>query len=179
MIGFFMRFLFLLFIVIFQVSFLNTVFSDSFLNALLATAIAWTLTRGFVVSWPWIVSLGLVFDMISMEVVGISALVLVIFSYGISFVSRRFLVEHKGSGMAIAGVFMAVASVAYFPSLWLVRNLTIGTPWSRDAFLAYFSTIDPVFGAISNAALLVIVYGIVVKMNRALDFYDDRVVVKR
>lgn len=179
MVSFCIQFLFLLFLVIFQVSFLNVVFSDVSLNAVLATAIAWTLTRGFFSAWPWVICLGVMFDMVSMDIIGLSSLVLILFSYGITFVSRRFLMEHKGSGMALSAVFMGIASVSYFPLISVVRHMSLGTFWSHGSLATYWLVHDPIFGAVSNALLFIMVYGVVVKINRTLDFYDDRVVVKR
>jgi hypothetical protein len=179
MISFLIQFIFLFLVVIFQVSFLNAFFSYAFLNVLLATVIALVLTRGFFSTWPWVVCLGCLFDIITLNVVGVTPLVLILFSYGISFLSRRFLVEHKASGTGLAILYMAVSSVAYFPLVWIVRHLTLSVPLSIKGISEYFLTTPLLFGMILNTILFLMMYVVMLKINRAIDFYEDRVVVKR
>jgi cell shape-determining protein MreD len=179
MVNFFIRSIFLFVVVVFQMSFLNVVSANTFANAILATAIALTLTRGFSVAWPWIVGLGCLFDILSLDIVGITALILIVFSYGISFLSRRFLVEHKESGMLLAVLFMMVSSVVYFPILWILRHFIFGIAFSFNSLHVYVSTLNIVYGMMLNASLFVVMYILTSKMHHILDFYEERVIVKR
>jgi cell shape-determining protein MreD len=179
MVSFFIQSLFLFLVVIFQISFLNIVFSHIFLNALLAVAIALTLTRGFFVAWPWVICLGIIFDIFSANVVGVTPIVLIVFSYGISFLSRRFLLENKTSGILIAMLFMAIACLFYFPLVWVVRHIAFGVPLSTEHFSLYVASTNILGVVISNALLFVLLYALTQRINQALDFYGDRVIVKR
>lgn len=177
--NFFVQFLFLFTVVIFQISFLNVIFPSFLLNTMLATAISLVLTRGFFAAWPWIVFMGCLFDILSMDIVGVTPSVLILFSYGVSFVSRRFLVEHRDSSMVLAVLFMVVTTLFYIPLVWIVQSLVLDAPLSVDVLTRYFSAVDFFFMIIANAVLFVAVYAITTKIHALLHFYEDRVIVKR
>lgn len=179
MLSFFIQSIFLFLVVIFQISFLNVVFSGVFVTALLATAVALILARGFFASWLWIVFLGIIFDILSMNVIGMTSIILILCAYGISFLSRRFLVEHRASGTGLAVLFVALSSLMYLPLLWMLRYFILGAPLSGDNLRLYFSTTHLVLGMVANAILFLALYTITLRITHALDFYDDRVIVKR
>ncbi len=179
MVSFCIQAIFFLLIVLFQVSFLNVVFSDTFVNALLAITIALILSRGFFHSWPWIIYIGLLFDILASGSIGISPIILILFAYGISFLSRRFLVEHKTSGTVLAVFFMIITSILYFPSMALLKHVILNTPLSWNTLMMYASNIHPVSGSFLNALLFILLYGVILRIDEALNFYGDRVVVQR
>ncbi|MDD5083306.1 MAG: hypothetical protein PHT88_00010 [Candidatus Moranbacteria bacterium] len=179
MVSFLIQSAFLFLVVLFQISFLNVVFSQASANALLATTIALILSRGFFATWPWIIFLGFLSDVLSMDVVGVTPMVLIAFAYGISFLSRRFLVEHRASGTGLAVLFMIVANIVYIPSIWIVRRMALGEPLSSDGLWTYVSTEGMFAGMLVNSILFLLLYGITLRISHALNFYEDRVVVKR
>lgn len=179
MVVFGIQFAFVLAVAVFQMSFLNVAFSDISVNALLAVSIVWTMTRGFLDAWPWVVCLGCTADALSMDVVGVTACILLLFSYGSSFVSRRLLVEHRESGMVLATVCMSAFSFLFLPALFALRHFVFGSPMPPDVFAVSFGRTLSVSAVLSNIVILTVMYGVVSRMNRAFDFYGDRVVVKR
>ena len=106
-------------------------------------------------------------------------IVLLLFAYGVSFFSRRFLVEYRMSSLIIATFFVAGASFLYIPTLWIVQHLTLQTPLSIKDAIAYFARMHFVVGFFVNAGVFMFAYGMIVKMNSTLDFYGNRVIVKR
>lgn len=179
MLSFFIQFVVVCLVAISQMSFFNVVFSQESANVILAVTVALIITRGFFASWFFIVCLGIVFDILSMNVVGVTSVVLLLFAYGVSFFSRRFLVEHKMSSLIIATFFVAGASFLYVPTLWVVQHLTLHTPLSLDDVWAYFARMHFITGLLVNASVFIVAYGMIVRMNSLLDFYGNRVVVKR
>lgn len=179
MLSFFIQFVFICCVVVSQISFFNVVFSQEPANMILAVTVALIVTRGFFTSWFLITCLGLTFDLLSMNVVGVTPIVLLLFAYGVSFFSRRFLVEHKVSSLVIATFFVAGASFLYIPTLWIVQYALLHTPLSLNDIAAYFSRMHFIAGLLVNACVFIIAYGMIVKMNSMLDFYGNQVVVKR
>ena len=170
---------YILFVVILQISLLNAGFVNVSVNAILAAVVSLTVIRGFVTALPLVVMLGLVFDMITFDTIGISALVLLLCAYGISFVSRRFFMEHQTSGIGLALFFTMVVSVAYFPLEAVMRYALLGVHFSQQSMMIYFSAIPLLYSATLNAIIFIFMYFCTLKMHRALDFYLDRVVVRR
>lgn len=179
MVSFFIRFLFVVCVIALQISFLNVSFIGSVPNVVLMVAIVWTLIRNFLTAWPWIVGLGLVYDTISMGAIGTTSLALILFSYGVSFLSRRFLVEHRGFGMMVGMVYAAIASIIYHPIEVFVRYLPLGASEALRGLVETLSFVSAWTGAISNALIFILSYFVVLRMERALSFYDDQVIVKR
>lgn len=179
MLSVFIQATFLFLVVIFQISFLNVIFAGFFVSALLSTAVALILTRGFFAAWPWILFLGCVYDMLSLDIIGTTAIVLIVLAYGISFLSRRFLVEHRASGTILAVLFVALFSVIYLPLIWMVRHFITGSTLPSESMRLYFLHLPLVSGMLLNAGVFLVLYIFASKINHMLDFYEDRVIVKR
>ncbi len=104
--AFFLRTLLLLFLVLLQLSFFDILFP--WFRAplfLLGMVVIFSLVRGFPGALMMTLPLTLLFDAVSRGMVSWFSLYAVIISYGISFLSRRLLIEHRGLGLGLyAGV---------------------------------------------------------------------------
>lgn len=99
---FFLRTLFLLLLVLLQISFFDILFP--WFRAplfLLGVIVIFTLVRGFPNALFMTVPLTLLFDAVSLGIVTWFSLYAIIFSYGTSFLSRRLLIEHRGMGLGL------------------------------------------------------------------------------
>ncbi len=167
-------------IVVLQFSAVDVMFPYMTPSLLLAVVLSWTLTKGFIRMWPWVVMLGITADLLSLGAVGGTALALVCVSYAISFLSVRFLAEHQGFGALVMigfvffgtvvyqGVLMFLAYMAANISLWQALQASIG---------GALRVVWPM--AIFNAILFFLVGPLVRRLEAFLDFYDHRVVVER
>ncbi len=126
---FWLQTLLLLLLAAFQFSFINMAFGSAWLapNILISVSIIWMLREDFRSVIGRIIALGLLYDLISGTSVGMTAILLLWFAYVTSFLSKRFLVEHSGSGFVLAGVLASLFSVA---SIIMERLLS---PVSRTA----------------------------------------------
>jgi len=80
-------------------------------DIVLMAIMAATLVLRFQIVLPWVVVTGIIFDLFSYQAVGISVILFVLFSYGTSFFSRRFLVGGRG--------------ISFFTTIFLVLGATL------------------------------------------------------
>lgn len=179
MVGTLVQLVVFLVIVIAQVSFFSIAFSSPFANVLVATALILTLARGFLNAWKWIVVMGCFYDLLTHEIVGVSALTLLFFSYGMSLVSRRFLMEHQAIGMVIAVVLMFVSSALFVPLVWSIRAILQHAPVSVAMVTSYAQGLSIASGTILSVLMCMLMYWVIARLDNALDFYGDKVTVKR
>lgn len=159
---FFFRLIFILFATVFQYSFLNTALYEMIPHAILFIAIAWTLVSGFLVALPWIIVLGLIFDIVSLNpAIGITSFLVLPFSYTASFVSKRFLLEHQGFGVVMMLFFSMLSSVAYAILSFIVQNNSMDIVQIFDIFSHSFSYRL----AFYETVLFLVVYFIVLKIE--------------
>lgn len=122
---FFFLFISFLFLAVFQFSFMNTLFVSSWFrpNFLVIVTLLSMLRRDFKATAWWAICLGLMYDIISGGILGMTALFLLWCAYIMSFLSRRFLVEHTGGGIVVAGALAGIFScLAVFSDFfWIVR----------------------------------------------------------
>ena len=110
---FWLQTLSLLLLATFQFSFVNMAFSPAWVapNILVAISIIWILRKDFRSVIGRIIILGLLFDLVSGGSLGVTSVLLLWFTYITSFLSKRFLVEHSGSGFILAGLLVGVFSI--------------------------------------------------------------------
>jgi rod shape-determining protein MreD len=167
-------------IALFQISLLNLAFPYFAPSLALMAVVSWTLIRGFEAAWPWAVGLGLLIDALTLGIPGVTALSFLIVSYAASFLSRRFLVEHRGFGAAGIVLIVVAATFAYHALAvvsvqWQAGTLSFGAIREGVAyFLRGFG-----WAALSNAILFFLLHACLSRIEHALDFYDTRVTVKR
>ncbi len=103
--SFLFRSIFLLILVLLQLSFFDVLFP--WFRAplfLLGAVVVFTLVRGFPNALFMTVPLTLLFESASLGAVTWFSLYAVFFSYGTSFLSRRLLIEHQGFGLGLYGL---------------------------------------------------------------------------
>lgn len=166
--------------IVLQFSALDVVFPHTTPNLLLALVLSWTLTKGFVWAWPWVVALGIGADILSLSTVGGTALALVCVSYAVSFLSVRFLTEHQGFGAVVVIGFVFLGTALYQGVLMFLVYISADmSSWQavRGAMLGAWGSMWPV--AIGNSILFFLIASAVRKLEAFLDFYDHKVVVGR
>ena len=142
----FFSFIGFLFLVVFQFSFVNTLFVSSWFrpNFLVIVTLLSMLRRDFKTTGWWVVCLGLMYDLISGGIFGMTALFLLWCAYITSFLSRRFLVEHTGGGIVTAGALAGIFSClgVFFDVFWIVHffgsNNSFVLWLSGQSFMAIF-----------------------------------------
>lgn len=117
------RILFLFLLVFLQLSFFDILFP--WFRAplfLLGAVVVFTLVRGFPQVLFMTVPLTLLFDTAALGSVSWFSLYAVLFSYGISFLSRRLLVEHRGLGLLLYGLVSYGGLLLYQGGFFLVAR---------------------------------------------------------
>jgi len=128
----------LILLVVFQCSFINMAVDMAWLapNILIVVTVIWVLRQDFRSVLGRIIILGLLFDAVAGGSFGATSLLLVWCAYATSFLSKRFLVEHSGSGLFLAGILVGLYSaVALVIEGLLIHPLTIHPAFSVTSWL--------------------------------------------
>src|SRR3990167_8048401 len=139
---FFLRLLFILSLVSFEFSFFDVLFPKIAVPVILIVSIvAWTLLVGFPSVLYMVIPLSAFFDIASSGNLGLLTLYAVPLSYTTSFLSRRLLAEHLGTGMILYALFASLGSFGYvvFNLLFCQEN---SFSFLSDAFTEVFSAVD-------------------------------------
>lgn len=72
---------------------------------------------GFQSIWIWIIISGIILDLFSFRAVGVNVISFIIFSYAVSFFSRRLILGEKIGGVLTSGFF--VVFMTFFHNLWI------------------------------------------------------------
>lgn len=111
---FILRFLFICLLVFFEFSFFDILFPQISVPLLLiASIVAWALIVDFPRVLYMLVPLAMFFDIIATGTLGTLSLYVVPLAYATSFLSRRLLIEHRGTGMVLYSLFSAAGSFGY------------------------------------------------------------------
>ncbi len=157
---FYFRVIIIALLVFLQLSFFNIIFPWFQMPLLLLCAVvAWTLAVGFPRSLWMTVPLMLFFDSVAYGTVSTFSLYAVLLAYGTSFLSRRLLIEHRGLGLGLYGLFAAFGVALYqCLSLFFLR----GNAYVPGALLAYVFSSSAVeiieFSFFLSFPLFIVVY---------------------
>jgi hypothetical protein len=111
---YFLRLVCVLFFVFFELSFFDVLFPWTVAPlGILCAAIAWGLVAEFPRALILTLPVALLFDIASAGMPGILTLYSVPLVYGVSFISKRFLLEQRGTGGLLHAVFAAGAVFGY------------------------------------------------------------------
>ncbi|MEI8104047.1 MAG: rod shape-determining protein MreD [Candidatus Moraniibacteriota bacterium] len=144
---FFFSFLSFLCLAVFQFSFMNTLFVSSWFrpNFLVIVTLFSMLRHDFKTTAWWAIALGLMYDLISGGILGMTALFLLWCAYITSFLSQRFLVEHTGGGIVVAGGLAGIFSclAVFFDAFWIAHFFG-----SNNSFVLWLSgqSLAPIVG---------------------------------
>jgi rod shape-determining protein MreD len=107
--------------VILQISVFPVFFSkDNVPDLALIALVSATAVFGFQQTLIWAIISGLVLDIFSFSRIGANIFAFVIFSYAISFFSRRLILGEKSGGILTGAVFISL--MTFFYKLWSVLN---------------------------------------------------------
>ena len=109
---FFIYFLIIFFAIVLQVSSVPLFFkSDWPVDIVLMLVLAWTLIDGFDAFLKWAVFAGLLYDLATFSAVGLHVIIFALLAYSVSFFSKRFSVEIKGTGILLMMFFVSAATI--------------------------------------------------------------------
>jgi len=111
--SFLIRSAIIILVILFQISFLNLVFSNSrySLSIIPLVVIAWVIASGFEKVWGWILILGILAGIINMENFWSGILFIMLLAYSVSFLSKRFLIERRLYGFITIVLFIAITTL--------------------------------------------------------------------
>jgi hypothetical protein len=139
---FFLRLFFILAIVFIEFSFFGVISPQAFTPfVLIASVVAWVLVSGFPAALFMTVPLAAFFDIVSSGMPGSLTLYSVPLAYATSFLSRRILVEHRGTGMVLYALYSGFGAIGYafFDFIFFHNGSFVGMKSSLFNFLAIFS----------------------------------------
>ncbi|MBP9727940.1 MAG: hypothetical protein KBD27_01035 [Candidatus Moranbacteria bacterium] len=171
--AFLFRTIFLLLLVLLQLSFFDILFP--WFRAplfLLGAVVVLTLVRGFPRSLWMTVPLILIFESASIGAVTWLSIYAVFFSYGTSFLSRRLLIEHQGLGLGLYALVSYGGALLYqsFFSLFLFEK---GASESLR-FMATPSLESLLFSLILSLPVFAITYIVVRRFEKYLELTEQR-----
>ncbi|GEM_PF-1694904 len=106
------RFLLLLIVIFFQLSFLDILFPQLAVPiGIVVCTVVWTLVQGFPRALWMTVPLSVLYEIVVSGSVGIFSVFSIVLAYGVSFLSRRLLIEERGNGIFLYAVVAAGAAL--------------------------------------------------------------------
>jgi hypothetical protein len=138
---FFLRLIFILTLVFFEYSFFDVLFPwISAPLVIISAVMAWALLINFPHVLFMTIPLTVFFDIVSSGMPGKLTLYAVLLVYGMSFLSRRLLVERRGLGIALYMLFTALGVMGYpiFEFIFSQRNPLF---WTIDILIVFFSSL--------------------------------------
>lgn len=139
-------------------------------DIMLMLVVAWTMVVGFENIWMWIVGGALIFDLASFNPAGTSMILFIAVSYFISFVSRRFLVEHRGWGIAITFSFIILATSASLIIGGYPDGYGAETVWELVAYLQKVIIVNTLF--------FLVLFWVLKRVEEYLSYYDKKIALK-
>jgi rod shape-determining protein MreD len=132
-------FLIIILAVIFQSSIFPLCFSlRNIPDLVLVLLISGVAVLGFRSIWIWIIISGIILDLFSFRTVGINVVSFIIFSYAVSFFSRRLILGEKIGGILVSGIF--VVFMTFFNNFWIQSanlNFELSKIWKTPAFFGW------------------------------------------
>lgn len=128
--------------------------------------IFWTAQDGFEKTWPKAVFAGIITDLFHFFPIGVSVMAFSAVSYGVSFLSKRFLISRKNLGFFVMLVFVVAGS--------LLNSLILGI-FLKTYRIFNFEDINFLMQkTLFNVLLFVIIYWPLESLEKFLSFYDKK-----
>jgi rod shape-determining protein MreD len=165
--------------VLIQISFFPALFSAAHApNLILLLVISWAIIVGFNDILIWIIITGIISDLVFFKSVGTSVIFFVIVAYGISFLSRRFLVENRNWGFLMMSFFVFAATIFYglfnvFINSQFIESLN-GSFWTE----LFIFRKEIAMQVVLNLLFFPLCYFPLVKLERRLSFHDKKMSLK-
>ena len=147
-----------------QISFFNVLFSGEITVELLPLIVlAWIILVGFENIWPWVVTLGVIADLVFFEKVGINSIFFIAVAYAISFFSRRFMVERRSESIFVL-IFLIILSLIFLN----IGRIIVSDNFSLINFHSMFKEFYPSWKMffINNILNLLFFYGVYLFLGR-------------
>jgi rod shape-determining protein MreD len=159
-----------------QASFLNLVFSKNLtIDLLPLIVLAWVTIVGFEKIWPWVVTLGILADLIAFEKVGINAIFFIGIAYIISFFSRRFLIEKKTAGFVVIVAFIVIVFLFLdVGRILVVENFSLSNSYIiiKENLFSWKRIINQ---NIVNILCFYVIYFPLSKMEKNIENYENKI----
>ena len=129
----FLIFLLIILAIIFQTSIFPLFFSrDNIPDFVLALTVSSVAVFGFQSMWIWVIISGFLLDIFSFSKLGTNIFSFIVFSYMVSFFSRRLILGEKSGGIIVGIIFISV--ITFLNNLW-VKFAEVGFRPGFDNFL--------------------------------------------
>ena len=140
--------------VVFQASVLPLGFSSMNIpDLILIMLVSGVAIFGIQSMWTWIIVSGIILDLFSFRIIGTNVVSFMIFSYAVSFFSRRLILGEKTGGVLISGTF--IMFMTFFQNIWVQLvsfNFELEKIWGIIASWGW----DIIFKAVLNLILFFI-----------------------
>lgn len=158
--------------IIFTATILQTSSAVFFLNhnwpadIILMLVLAWTLIDGFEEFLPWAIVAGLFYDLAYFSPIGTHILILAVLSYCLSFFSKRFSLEIRGTGLLLVMAFVVGTTLGS-------RIITVALEFGVDALKTDLENFRILIGVFLSSALLnlVIFFGLYFMIRKIEKFF--------
>lgn len=162
----FFIFLIILLAVIFQTSILPLCFSARNIpDVVLILTISAVAVFGFQAVWVWAIISGFILDIFSFSKIGINIFSFAIFSYCVSFFSRRTILGEKNGGILIGAVFILIAT--FLHNAWIqISDMNFNLQEAWGAKLVFWDSVG--WKIILNLASFFIFILILKKIKRKI-----------
>lgn len=171
---FFSRIAFLLLLVFLQISFFNILFP--WFRAplfLLGAVVAFALVRSFPAALFMTVPLTLFFDAISIGTVSWFSLYAAFFAYVTSFLLRRLLLEHHGTGLVLYAL-VAFGGALFYQGLFSLVVYRLAAPETAALLRSAPSTESLMFSLLVFLPVFLLTYAIVRRFERYLELLNQK-----
>lgn len=164
-------------VILFQINFLNLIFSDSYaLNVIPLMVIAWVIIIKFEKIWVWILLLGAMTDIAEMEKFGKNILFFIILAYLVNFLSKRFLIERRLYGIMLLIFFIVIMSL--FTDFNDILNFgDFNLSMATDSIITnLFAWNNLLIKIVIGTSFFYLAYNILGKIESYLSKYDDKLI---
>lgn len=110
-----------------QLSVVPLFFERKFLpDLVLMLVLAWTIRDGFAGFLPWAILVGIFYDLLTYEMMGVHVVILTVCAYLVSFFSRRFALHIRGLGLGLL-LLLVLLSMLFARFFMLTLQILQGT----------------------------------------------------
>ena len=141
-------------------------------DIVLILVIIWSSRKSFESFWIWAIIAGSVLDAVSLGRIGLNAILFLIVSFGINFLSKRFFVGQRSRNFFWVAVLVLAGTVLGYAS-GVGLNAAVGEmSWKA------FSFRNMIFKLVNNLIVLAIIYRPVISFRNIFPIEENKLVVK-
>ncbi|MFA6047875.1 MAG: rod shape-determining protein MreD [Parcubacteria group bacterium] len=145
-------------------------------DVLLVVVALWTARIGFEKTWPRAILAGLMLDLIFFWPPGVNIISLVVVSYLVSFLAKRFLISQKGWKFIFLVILTVISTIILHLIYYLVSTtLLLSENYMKMGAESIFS-IGIIYKIMANLVILFVVYWPVKKVEDFLSMFNQSVI---